>query len=365
MTLSYSYSKSRKAFLNASESVGAVYSSYVLDDFFGLKDEELAIDVATVGSSDAKNVVVVTSGIHGVELPIGSALQCEWLVAANVVCSRDKNTRFVFVHALNPYGAAHGLRNDQENIDLNRNFVDFGHIPETSESYSALASALSPKSFNPFAIANAWINIFSFVKENGSGAFKQALVGGQYKFPDGLYYGGDHPSWTRKTWEKIAESHIIKPDMQNLWHIDIHSGVGPYGEMTVLVNAETNDELYKRAEPIAGKKLRLSQPSFGVLTGDITDYWKRLGVPGACKISPMTIENGTTKSRFIKERDILAAMMLRNALFVQYGDKHRAAKNIIHGMRATFIPPEWFWQQKTMRQGRNFGKRMMNQVSPK
>ncbi|MCP4200482.1 MAG: DUF2817 domain-containing protein, partial [bacterium] len=54
--------------------------------------------------------------------------------------------RVVIVHALNPYGFAHLRRADEDNVDLNRNFVDHSKPYSENSNYDALANAIAPSS---------------------------------------------------------------------------------------------------------------------------------------------------------------------------------------------------------------------------
>jgi octopine/nopaline transport system ATP-binding protein len=361
------YETFQRAFIEAAKRSNAAISTYTLEGFVGPKNEELTTDVATLGLPEAENVVVVTSGVHGVELPLGSILQCRWFGAAQEVCSTDENVRFVFVHALNPFGAAHGLRNDQENIDVNRNFVDFDNKPKTSESYRILANAFSPKRLNPFALANAWRKLLTFgLLTHSISEFKQALAGGQYDFPDGLYYGGNHASWSRETWQSILKNHVIAPNLQNVWHVDLHTGDGPRGKMQILVSTDAGSPLHERAKLLGDtESVSLTQPAFAKLSGDVVDYWPRLNLPENCIVTPIAIEVGTSEF-CIEGLDVLHVMITRNALKARYNDRHHASAKIIQRMREKFAPVDDVkWRERAAIQGQNFWNKLAAQVSPR
>ena len=53
------------------------------------------------------------------------------------------------VHAINPYGFSHTRRATQENVDLNRNFVDFSaQLPENG-GYTEIHDLLLPPEWPP------------------------------------------------------------------------------------------------------------------------------------------------------------------------------------------------------------------------
>ena len=80
---------------------------------------KFTIDVAVLGS-DAAPAIVVSSGLHGVEGFLGSAIQLAML--EELKADTAKNIRWVFIHAINPFGFAQIRRFNEDNVDLNRNF---------------------------------------------------------------------------------------------------------------------------------------------------------------------------------------------------------------------------------------------------
>ena len=68
------YATARRNFLEAVEAAGGTVESYVHPSL-GPSGDELATDVALLGSPHATNVLVLVSGTHGVEGLAGSGLQ--------------------------------------------------------------------------------------------------------------------------------------------------------------------------------------------------------------------------------------------------------------------------------------------------
>ena len=116
---------------------------------------DLTIDAAIWGSSRSRHAVVVSSGLHGVEGYLGSAVQLAFLRQGFGEPALPDNVAVVLLHALDPFGFAWGRRFDEENVDLNRNFLVNGDVYRGSPSrYSQLDDLLNPKhapsSFDPF-----------------------------------------------------------------------------------------------------------------------------------------------------------------------------------------------------------------------
>ena len=112
-------------------------------DCKGPNQENLSIDIATIGSIDNDNLLLYSSGIHGVEGFAGSAIQLSVLEQLK----NEKPTNdycIVFIHIINPYGMAWHRRVNENNVDLNRNFLN-DHKGEP-EGYEKIDSFLNPKS---------------------------------------------------------------------------------------------------------------------------------------------------------------------------------------------------------------------------
>jgi len=69
------YREAREKFLAAARSAGAAVTSHVHPQQRGAEGEELAADVAFLGSDDAAAVLCILAGTHGVEGFCGSGIQ--------------------------------------------------------------------------------------------------------------------------------------------------------------------------------------------------------------------------------------------------------------------------------------------------
>lgn len=202
----------------------------------GPDGEELTIDVAVLGAKQAEKVVVVSSGLHGVEGFMGSAMQAALLEETFPKNPPPANTRVVLLHALNPYGFAFVRRVNEDNVDLNRNFL----LPDepyagSPDGYDALDDLLNPprppSTFEPFLAKAAFA-----ILRKGLPALKNSVAGGQYDYPKGLFFGGHGPSRTMS----LLDQHLpgLVGDKARVYHIDFHSGLGKSGTYKLLVDHE-------------------------------------------------------------------------------------------------------------------------------
>jgi len=119
-----SYTAARGKFLTAAGDAGASVTTYVHPQETGADGGSLCIDVARLGPRDATRALLIASGTHGPEGFAGSAGQIA-LLRSESSKELPKDVRIVLVHGVNPYGFARITRTTENNVDLNRNFIDF------------------------------------------------------------------------------------------------------------------------------------------------------------------------------------------------------------------------------------------------
>ena len=212
----------------------------------GPNGEILSIDCAWIGDPAARRLLLVTSGVHGVEGFAGSAVQCAFM-AAGVRPLPD--CAVALVHALNPWGFAHLRRVNENNVDLNRNFLDapadFSGAPQ---EYRILDRLLNPRS-EPMA-DGFHLRAGGYVLRYGLAPLRRAIAGGQYEFPCGLFYGGARRQQSTACFldwlgERCAGVHRVLA-------LDLHTGLGPFGALTLFAERGTAAErAASRAEPLA------------------------------------------------------------------------------------------------------------------
>src|SRR5687768_663923 len=89
-------------------------------DCTGPAGETLGIDLAWFGAAQPRRAILHLSGLHGVEGFAGSAIQLQLL---DNLPELSDNSALIIVHILNPFGMAWLRRVNENNVDLNRNFL--------------------------------------------------------------------------------------------------------------------------------------------------------------------------------------------------------------------------------------------------
>jgi Protein of unknown function (DUF2817) len=229
---SATYKAARAKFLDACDAANLTVQSHP-HPLPGRDGEALAMDVALDGSKDANKLLMITSGCHGVEGYCGSGVQVHALRdAAWREAARAQGVAVLYIHALNPYGFSHLRRVTNENVDLNRNFHDFTKPLPVNTAYREIAHLLLPQQWPP-TLGNR-LSLLWFVLRRGKGALKDAASRGQSEFADGVFYGGQAPTWSNLTLRKVLREHAQQA--QHIGWIDVHTGLGSAGHGERIAN---------------------------------------------------------------------------------------------------------------------------------
>lgn len=222
---SSSYAQARQRFLSAAAAAGLDVESHT-HPLKGRDGETLALDAVRDGPADARRLLIVSSGCHGVEGYCGSGVQvfalhdADWRAHA-----RAQGVAVLYLHALNPYGFSHLRRATHENVDLNRNFHDFTRPLPANPAYREVAPLLLPAQWPPRPDNAAAVQ--AFVAERGLAAWQAAITAGQYEFPGGLFFGGTSPTWSNQTLRQVLRQQ--GEGAADIAWIDVHTGLGPSG----------------------------------------------------------------------------------------------------------------------------------------
>ncbi|MFZ2648904.1 MAG: M14 family metallopeptidase [Burkholderiaceae bacterium] len=232
-----SYVQARANFLQAAESAGLDVEAHA-HPLRGRDGEMLAMDVAFEGGRGAPSLLILSSACHGVEGYCGSGVQTSLLHDAPWHAALlASGVAVLYIHALNPYGFSWWRRTTQENVDLNRNFHDFSKPLPKNPRYDELAHLLVPSTWPPTPeVATA---IERYIAIHGQRGFQEAVSGGQYEHPEGLFFGGHNPTWSHVTLRHVLQEHGRR--CARLAWIDLHTGLGPTGAAELIAACRDDD----------------------------------------------------------------------------------------------------------------------------
>lgn len=238
------YAAARRAFLGACASAGASVRS-VAHPLPG-PDGELFMDIASLGPADATAAVFVVSGTHGVEGYAGSPLQAHWL--AHHAAEQPAGVRSVWLHAHNPHGFAWTRRVNEDNVDLNRNYLDWddqaaGPVP--NPAYDALAAEIVPDDWSAERQQSSTEALLAYAAEHGMDGLQAAVSQGQYAHPKGVFYGGTGPTWSCARMREVTQRELA--GLERVAVIDLHTGLGDWGEGEIISHHAMDTDGYRRA----------------------------------------------------------------------------------------------------------------------
>lgn len=239
------YQAARANFLQAAKRTGLPVRSYV-HGINGINGEPLAIDVVYDGYPEVRQALVISSGTGGIDGLAGSGIQVFTLRDAQLrQRARAAGVALIFVHMVNPYGCSYVSRLDEQGINIQRNFINFGRALPENKPYALLHRHIIPQTWPPTDDDVAVMQVM--LKRLGSGVTR-VLAAGQYDHPTGMFYGGDRPCWSNTTMQTIFEEHMKSKD-KVAW-VDLHvTTMGSYGiGERVFCGPEGTDAEYGRAQ---------------------------------------------------------------------------------------------------------------------
>jgi hypothetical protein len=345
------YDHARHKFLAAARAAGAHLSTHVnAEHALGPAGEKLAVDVAWLGSPSAESVVVLVSGTHGVEGYCGSACQVGFL-RENLLAQAPDDTAFLLVHGLNPYGFAHTRRVNEDNVDLNRNFVDHASPPHNG-AYGDLHDALVPPQWTGDGRRAADGYLRDAVARRGIRHLQAAVTHGQYAHPDGLFYGGIRPAWSNTVLREIARRHLSA--CHRVAYIDLHTGLGEWGAGEPIFRGGRDPAALSRARAWYGHQLTVSEDGTSSSTPIIGNTATLIAdvLTAGQRLTAITLEFGT-----LPGPEVLTALRADNWLHLQDHAPAGIFGEIKQQMRAAFYPSEPAWRVAAWQRARQvFGQ---------
>lgn len=202
----------------------------------GLHGQELTIDVTSYGSATPTRALVILTGVHGDEGFSSCVLLCEAIerwVAEGSDRLLAEDVAVLMVHAVNPWGMSYWRRQNESNVDLNRNWGrdERTEVP-ANPGYDVLHQVLVPGGDHVPTPESLFDVTRPLVEERGSAWVKAAVSQGQFGHPDGLYFGGDRTEESNRVLAQVVGERLAGVDEALV--VDLHTGHGAFGTYTLL-----------------------------------------------------------------------------------------------------------------------------------
>lgn len=339
------YTTARARFRGSALALGCRTEAWAIGQK-GPDGEELTIDLAVLGAERPSRAIVVSSGLHGVEGFFGSAVQCALLEETLGGFTPPPGVALIFLHALNPFGFAWVRRVNEDNADLNRNMLrpDEQYVG-TPEGYGELDALLNPTTPPP-AFEAFYLRAGLLIAKHGLPPLKNAVAGGQYEYPKGLFFGGHGPSRTAQVLD--AELPKLLSGCERVLHVDFHTGLGKRATYKLFVDHMKGSEGFQAlADRFGDEETQPWEPEEG------ESYQIRGGLGTWCKArfpnvnyDVLCAEFGTT--HILK---VIAALRDENRAW------HHGRRDDTRSIRATtalkeaFAPRDPAWRHACVEQG--------------
>ncbi|MGH6894708.1 MAG: M14 family metallopeptidase [Dongiaceae bacterium] len=343
------YAAAREAFRAAAAAHGLKVRSH-RNPVKGAAGEELTTDVALAGPENATRLMILVSGTHGAEGFCGSGIQVSWLADSR---PPPVDTAVLLVHAINPHGFSHVRRVTEDNVDLNRNFVDHGNARPGNPGYDALRDAVCPKDWTAESEQRNLAILRAYAAQHGTDALETAIASGQYVDPQGVFYGGTQPTWSNRTLRTILAPFAASVRLAAF--IDLHTGLGPYGFGEIMSNhgaRDPGDKLMKEWWGGEATYFDDGTSSSYYVAGD-TNIGVAQSLPKA-RIAGITLEYGT-----IPKEDMLNAVRADNWLYAHGDLDSPQGREIKAQIRAAFYPDKDDWKEMVAERGHYVIRRML------
>ena len=341
--LPLTYDEMRARFRLAVHGAGLRYEAHPIDAL-GPEGQTLTVDVTAAGPEAAPNALIVLSGVHGVEAPIASTLQCDLLDRLDEL-SPPENLRIVLVHGVNPWGMAWWRRANENNVDLNRNWNRDHVDPPVNEGYQLVHPLLCPDTTSVPTLDEFRELMMALVAERGGTWMRDVVSLGQYTHANGFHFGGHQTEQSVRILADVVARHAAAATRS--LSVDVHTGHGPLGTHTLLTGARVgapNDRWIRRhftADEISGRAKSSPEGPRGHLGAGLAD------VLGNSEHHSMVLEFGTRSA----DRQVVTTR-LENWVH-HHGDRRTPEGiDIIMRNRRHYTPDDPGWAANALDQGR-------------
>jgi hypothetical protein len=261
-------------------------------------DANFKMDFCYVPAQKEKTkLLIVSSGVHGVEGYVGSAIQ-QMLMDEFFEPGMLQDMGILLIHGVNPYGFKYTRRVTENNVDMNRNCdTQRTLFAKENSGYNDLYDMLNPEGeVYTGSLKNRFFMVVAIthLMQESMTSLRQAVLQGQYEHPEGLYFGGNDFEPQLAWLEEVIKNKSA--DYDTVMNIDLHTGYGQRGVLYLFPNPIDDENVKNRLEVIF-KGYRIdwgNSEDFYTVNGSFSDYIGKI-IPGKF-FMPMLFEYGTLNS---------------------------------------------------------------------
>jgi hypothetical protein len=317
----------------------------------GPNGEPLETLVTEIGAPDARNVMVINTGVHGTEALAGAAILTGLLDDADDVLRDLTDFKVVLVHILNPYGAAWFRYVNEDNVDLMKNLA-YGDRPTPEDPlFMAFDDAMDlARMREPDAPTRLRAVRERFLATHGLDRLMESLKKGQSDRPKSICYNGRGATWSTRTLDEILRTYA--GGARQVFFVDLHTGVGSYGEAYVIAAGPAESQARLRAllgEAAHSSDLVVPEPCYTAQARTL---------PDAC-FTAATVEAGTVDF----DDGFREAMWLEMHDHMHGSPTSSAAWDTKRRFRAYYYPDDPAWRATWRRNCRSVLRQFLEGMS--
>ena len=351
-----SYEDSRERFRLSLSLLQQKWPDARLESYPLKEHPDLSVDWIWADSRRKENLVIVSTGEHGIEGYVGAAMMKVFIEEfAPRLDSED--TGLLLIHALNPWGMKYHRKVNENNVDMNRNFVFDGNFdPAINPEFHQVSYLINPqKRMRSFGLENLyfWGRVVRALLTAGYATVSQAFLLGQHHTPNGCFYGGSSYQETTKVAMDLYRQAIEA--YQNGIQFDMHTGYGPRYQMTVIVPPNdpvpSGEAMQKFNYPLVQK---ITADEFYAISGDMGEYYYRMieaKYPGK-RLFACGFEFGTFGDSLLARIRSLRSMVFENQLHWHGAKDKKTAERVLNEFEKHYYPRETKWREKALSDGR-------------
>ncbi|MFN3412340.1 MAG: M14 family metallopeptidase [Exilispira sp.] len=318
--------------------------------------------VLSLKNDNTDKHLILQSGLHGIEGYAGFAM-INHFIEKYVIESYDskdfiKNYDISLIINTNPYGVKNKRRVNENNVDLNRNFMpDEKDFKNQNDQYYLIDEVINPKkrivNFH-ISYVEAIFGVLKLVLKIGASKFKTILLAGQRYNSNGVYYMGEEYQIQTRNLIKIYEQLFEIKGFENTIFIDLHTGYGPAFNMSIVNSyfMKEND-FTQKLKNLYGNIVQSNTDSFYTMNGDLIDfiYKKYPFIKYAT-----AFEFGTFGDNLIAGMKSVIAIILENQYFYNNlnGSKNnfnfndKTGQKVLRFYEIAYLPEKKKWWEKAV-----------------
>lgn len=354
------YIQARSRFLIALDSLQKKVHHSSLD-IKSSQYSSLFVDAAHIQATHSrKKLFILSSGVHGSEAPLGSALQLLFLEKIAPLIDFSK-TGVLLLHSINPYGFVTGRRVTENSVDLNRNFFKEAQKLKSihNKAYSKFASLLSKrkKVAHPFfEYLQITLGLLLPTLMGKKQELTQAIAGGQYEDPKGIYFGGlklePQVLWLGRLLENVLKEY------EEVLHYDVHTGLGTSGLLQFICGVRTQPEnvwvkkqiIEKLEENSQMRVVTTASKGFYQTDGDFVDFVHDCAAKNS-KVATFTAEFGTLGDDILSQLKTSIRIILENRAHHWGCLNLKIEEKVKKQFQELFSPSDLSWRKNALSLG--------------